>query len=109
MTLSIPSLYSASSRATRLFNLDNNFSVKLDLIDSLGNGISKQTVYNDLPPCDAVLLVYDITRYGIGYAARNLSIGSVGGCRKCGIWSARLCSCWLEPISISLISTMLSI
>ena len=54
--------YSDSTHATRIFNLDQNLSVKLTLIDSLGSSLGRQRVNVKLPACDAILLVYDITK-----------------------------------------------
>ena len=79
MSLSIISNYIASSSFTRLFSIDNNLSVKLKLIDSLGSGLTKQMVNNGVSPSDALLLVYDITKYIFLYSAKNLFIDWTGG------------------------------
>jgi GTPase SAR1 family protein len=63
MSLSKLPYHTASSSFTRLFSVDSNLSVKLKLIDSLGSGITKQMVNNGVSPSDALLLVYDLTKY----------------------------------------------
>jgi hypothetical protein len=63
MTLSTSARNIDSCQAVRLFSIEGYKSAKLKLVDSLGNGFGKQMVTNAVPECDAILLVYDITKY----------------------------------------------
>ena len=75
-------MYAGASQASRLFQLQGGVSVRLQLIDTPGGGFVREMVSGVMPECEALLLVYDITKFVWCDLVRNLFTGCASGTRR---------------------------